>query len=48
MGAYVCTEEHAFDLLRTASQRQHHKLRDVAEEVILTGALPELPVRKLA
>jgi GAF domain-containing protein len=48
MGAYVCTEEHAFDLLRAASQRQHHKLRDVAEEVILTGTLPELPVRKLA
>ena len=48
MSTYVCTEEHAFDLLRTASQRQHHKLRDVAEEVILTGMLPELLDRKPA
>jgi hypothetical protein len=29
----------AFELLRTASQRTHRKLRDVAEDVILTGAI---------
>ena len=29
----------AFDLLRTASQHTHRKLRDIAAEVVYTGAL---------
>ena len=31
----------AFDLLRRASQHLNRKLRDIAAEVELTGALPE-------
>jgi len=31
----------AFDLLRTASQHSHRKLRNVAEEVVFTGALDQ-------
>jgi AmiR/NasT family two-component response regulator len=34
-------EDEAFDLLRRLSQRSHRKLRDVAEDVILTGVLGE-------
>jgi AmiR/NasT family two-component response regulator len=34
------TDSAAFDLLRLASQHTHRKLRDIADEVILTGALP--------
>lgn len=34
------TEESAFALLREASQHANRKLRDIAEAVILTGALP--------
>ncbi|MCW2523015.1 MAG: response regulator receiver and domain protein [Frankiales bacterium] len=45
MSSYRCTEEQAFDMLRAVSQSHHHKLREVAEDVILTGALPELPAR---
>jgi hypothetical protein len=37
------TEEGAFGLLRTASQNLHRKLRDVAAEVVQTGALPDDP-----
>jgi ANTAR domain-containing protein len=33
------TAEQGFDLLRTASQHTHHKLRDVATEVCLTGTV---------
>jgi ANTAR domain len=40
------THEHAFDLLRTASQNLHRKLRDVASEVMETGTLPDLPPRR--
>jgi GAF domain-containing protein len=36
-----CTDEQAFALLRTASQTTHRKLRDLAEEVIFTGLVPE-------
>jgi len=39
------TSDDAFDLLRTASQNLHRKLRDVANEVMETGTLPELPGR---
>jgi hypothetical protein len=34
------TREQAFDALRTASQNHHCKLRDIADEVLLTGTLP--------
>lgn len=34
------TEPQAFDALRVASQHSHRKLRDVAEDVLLTGELP--------
>lgn len=34
------TDDAAFDLLRVTSQRTHRKLRDIAEDVVLTGALP--------
>ena len=37
------TDEQAFELLRLASQHTHRKLRDVADELILTGALDVLP-----
>jgi len=40
------TGDVAFDLLRTTSQNLHRKLRDVAGEVMETGALPELPSRR--
>jgi transcriptional regulator with GAF, ATPase, and Fis domain len=35
--------EDGFQLLRTASQRSHRKLAEVAEDVILTGATPSWP-----
>jgi len=34
------TDTAAFDLLRDVSQRDHRKLREVADDVVLTGALP--------
>ena len=34
------TEDQAFTELRLVSQCRHRKLRDVAEEVVLTGDLP--------
>ena len=34
------TDEQAFDMLRKASQNRHRKLRDIAEEVTLTGEIP--------
>lgn len=40
MATYKVTEEKAFAALRTASQHTHRKLRDVAEDVLLTGAVP--------
>ena len=42
MATYRVTDEHAFGLLRIASQAGHRKLADVAEDVVETGAL-ELP-----
>jgi AmiR/NasT family two-component response regulator len=38
------TQEQAFTDLRIASQHLHRKLRDIAAEVIYTGALPDQPV----
>lgn len=40
MASLKVTDEQAFDLLRMTSQHVHRKLRDVAEEVVLTGAVP--------
>jgi len=37
------TQEQAFTSLRIASQQLHRKLRDIAADVIYTGALPEHP-----
>jgi hypothetical protein len=42
------TDDAAFDLLRTASQNLHRKLRDVASEVMETGTLPDLPPKRPA
>jgi ANTAR domain len=38
------TEPQAFDALRVASQHSQRKLRDVAEDVLLTGELPTGPL----
>ncbi len=35
------TEDDAFELLRQTSQRQHRKLRDVADDVVFTGVLDD-------
>jgi hypothetical protein len=37
MERYQFTDAQAFDALRTVSQRKHCKLRDLAEQVALTG-----------
>jgi GAF domain-containing protein len=42
MARNAITSDAAFDLLREASQRSNRKLRDVADDVILTGELPRL------
>ena len=41
MAYHKVTQDEAFGLLREASQRMHRKLRDIASEVVETGALPE-------
>jgi GAF domain-containing protein len=46
MALHRIGEQQAFDILRIASQHTHIKLRDVAEEVILTGATPAWQVRQ--
>ena len=43
MASKRMTDQQAFDALRTASQHSHRKLRDVAEDVLLTGELPHVP-----
>ena len=43
MARQLCTRDQAFDMLRTASQHTHRKLRDIAAVVNDTGALPDLP-----
>ena len=40
MARELLTADQAFDRLREASQRGHRKVRDVADEVVRTGALP--------
>jgi hypothetical protein len=42
MAHHKVTEDAAFAMLRSSSQRLHRKLRDIAAEVVETGALPEL------
>jgi hypothetical protein len=37
--------DEAFDLLRTVSQRTNRKLREIADEVVHTGQLPEVPAK---
>ena len=39
MAGFKVTEEQAFAILRKASQHQNRKLRDVADDVLLTGAV---------
>jgi ANTAR domain len=41
MSRLGCTEDKAFGMLRNASQLSHRKMREVAEDVILTGLIPE-------
>ena len=43
MAHYSVSEAGAFDLLKNASQDSNRKLRVVAEEVVRTGDVPELP-----
>jgi GAF domain-containing protein len=40
MAMHKITVDEAFDVLRTASQRSHRKLRDIAEDVVRTGTVP--------
>lgn len=42
MATQKITEPAAFELLRTASQRAHRKMRDIADEVVQTGWLEEV------
>lgn len=37
------TQDEAFALLRSASQRLNRKLREIAADVVDTGELPEVP-----
>ncbi|HEY2298753.1 MAG TPA: ANTAR domain-containing protein [Jatrophihabitans sp.] len=41
MCAHKITEAEAFAMLRSASQHQHVKIKDLAEDVVLTGTLAE-------
>lgn len=36
-----CSHEEAFETIRSASQRTHRKMRELADEIIFTGAIPE-------
>jgi AmiR/NasT family two-component response regulator len=40
MSQHRCTDLEAFETLRQLSQHRNRKLRELAEEVIYTGALP--------
>lgn len=48
MTSHKVTDSQAFDLLRHVSQSTHRKLREVAEDVVLTGTLPKMPQRRQA
>lgn len=41
MARLQLTDEQAFDLLRRTSQNRNRKLHELADEVILTGELPQ-------
>ena len=41
MSSAKLSEESAFDLLRHVSSQTGRKIRDIADEVVLTGALPQ-------
>ena len=45
---YRVTDQVAFDMLRMFSQNQNRKLREVAEDVALTGVLPEMRPLRMA
>ncbi|MCW0215921.1 MAG: GAF and ANTAR domain-containing protein [Pseudonocardia sp.] len=49
VGILMCrrlvTPDLAFDLLRTASRRQHRKVRDLARDIVETGGLPDRGAR---
>lgn len=46
MSQYRVTRDQAFDLLRMASQAIHRKIADVSRDVIETGTLPEVPIKR--
>ena len=46
MSSRLITADRAFDELRKVSQHTHRKVRDVAAEVMETGALPEIKPRR--
>ncbi len=48
MNSHLVTQDEAFTMLRLASQHSHRKLREVANDVIFTGALVPLPPRSRA
>lgn len=48
MNSQLVTQDEAFTMLRVASQHTHRKLREVANDVIFTGALVPLPTRSRA
>jgi AmiR/NasT family two-component response regulator len=39
MGQHKVTDDDAFELLRRASQARNRKIRDLADQVVLTGTL---------
>lgn len=48
MGEYRVTDTAAFNMLRVVSQNQNRKPRDVAEDVALSGTLPDMRRLKMA
>jgi hypothetical protein len=46
MSSRLITADEAFEQLRRASQHLHRRVRDVAEEVTHTGALPPVPEKR--
>lgn len=46
MAEHRITDLQAFDLLHAASQRNHLKLRDIAEQVVYTGQAPTWPTTR--
>lgn len=46
MSSKLLTADQAFNQLRMASQHLHRRVRDVAEEVMVTGVLPPVPPPK--